>query len=129
MKYNLTVENADTLFDKVEKSEMFASERSVSGLSVKYNGVFTVISNPKINLIKLSDTEIRVDILPGFVFLLISILFTILFWAIAAAAIVMSRLNVPIIIIVFLLPSAMWILQHVFNKEIAKQVNEELLKL
>lgn len=128
MKFNLTVSDVNSLFDKIEKSKMFASKKSVSGLSVRYNGVFTIIGNPKINLIKISDTEIKVDILPSVLLVLISVVSTLFFWAIAVFAIVTSKLNIPVIILVFLLPSLIWTLQYVFNKEIAKQVKEELEK-
>ena len=39
MKFNLTVRDVDLLFDRVEKSKMFTSKKSVSGLSVRYNDV------------------------------------------------------------------------------------------
>ncbi|MDE6156415.1 MAG: hypothetical protein K2F67_08265, partial [Eubacterium sp.] len=93
-----------------------------------YNDVFTIIGNPKINLIKISDTEIKADILPSILLVLICVVSTLFFLAIAVYAIVTSKLNIPVIIFVFLLPSLIWILQHVFNKEIAKQVREELEK-
>lgn len=128
MKFNVTVCDADSLLEKVEKSKMFTSKKSVSGLSVRYNGVFTIIGNPKINLIKISDTEIKADILPSILLVLICVVSTLFFWAIAVYAIVTSKLNIPVIIFVFLLPSLIWILQYVFNKEIAKQVREELEK-
>lgn len=128
MKFNLTVSDTDTLFDRVEKSKMFASKKSVSGLTVRYNGVFTIIGNPKINLIKISDTEMKADIMPSLLILLIAAVSTLFFWAIAVYAIVTSKLNIPVILFVFLLPSLIWILQYVFNKEIAKQVKEELEK-
>lgn len=128
MKYNLKVSDTDTLFEKVENSKMFTSKKSVSGLSVRYNGVFTIIGNPKINLIKISDTEIKVDILPGLMLTVIAIAFTILFWVLAVLAIVTKKLSAAAIILIFLLPSIIWILQYVFNKEIGKQVIEELEK-
>lgn len=128
MKFNLTVRDADALFCRVEKSRMFASEKSVSGLTVRYNGVFTIIGNPRINLIKISDNEIKADIVPSFLILLIAAVSTLFFWAIAVYSIVTSKLNIPVIILVFLLPSLIWSLQYVFNKEIAKQVKEELEK-
>lgn len=128
MKFIVTVRDADTLLEKVEKSKMFTSKKSVSGLSVRYNGVFTIIGNPKINLIKISDTEIKADILPSILLMLICVVCTLFFWSIAVYAIVTSKLNIPVIIFVFLLPSLIWILQYVFHKEIAKQVKEELEK-
>ena len=128
MKYTLEVKDTDKLFEKIEKSKMFTSKKSVSGLSVKYNGVFTIIANPKINLIKISDTEIAVDVLPGIMLNLISAAFTVFFWALGIVGIVTSRLNTPLIILAFLLPSILWILQLVFNKEVTDQVLEELEK-
>ena len=58
MKYILDVANADEFFKKVKKNRMFSGEKSVSGLSLKYNGVFTLVANPKINLVKKNDTQI-----------------------------------------------------------------------
>lgn len=128
MKFNLRVNDVDSLFEKVEKSKMFTSKKSVSGLTVRYNSVFTIIGNPKINLIKVADNEIKVDILPSILLMLIAAASTLFFWSVAVFAIVTSKLNIPVIIFVFLLPSLIWILQYVFNKEIAKQIREELEK-
>lgn len=129
MKYTLSVADTDRFFEKVEQSEMFTSKESISGLSVKYNGVFTVISNPKINLIKISNTEIKVDVIPNLIFTMISAVFTLFFWSLAATAIVMSKLNIAVIAAVFLLPSVIWLLHFVFNREIGRQVKVQLQKI
>lgn len=122
MKYILDVANADELFEKAEKNKMFSGEKSVSGLSLKYNGVFTLVANPKINLVKKSDTQIEIHILPGWLMPVIAAAFTLFFWALGITAIVTDKLNIPVIILVFLLPSLLWILQAVFNKVINKQI-------
>ncbi len=122
MKYILDVANADELFEKAKKNRMFSGEKSVSGLSLKYNGVFTLVANPKINLVKKSDTQIEIHILPGWLMPVIAAAFTLFFWALGITAIVTDKLNIPVIILVFLLPSLLWILQAVFNKVINKQI-------
>lgn len=122
MKYILDVANADEFFKKVEKNKMFFGEKSVSGLSLKYNGVFTLVANPKINLVKKNDTQIEIHILSGWLMPVIAAAFTLFFWALGITAIVTAKLNIPVIILVFLLPSLLWILQAVFNKVINKQM-------
>lgn len=122
MKYILDVANADEFFKKVEKNKMFSGEKSVSGLSLKYNGVFTLVANPKINLVKKNDTQIEIHILSGWLMPVIAAAFTLFFWALGITAIVTAKLNIPVIILVFLLPSLLWILQAVFNKVINKQM-------
>lgn len=122
MKYILDVANADEFFKKAEKSKMFSGEKSVSGLSLKYNGVFTLVANPKINLVKKSDTQIEIHILSGWLMPVIAAAFTLFFWGLGITAIVTDKLNIPVIILVFLLPSLLWILQAVFNKVINKQI-------
>lgn len=122
MKYILDVANADEFFKKVKKNKMFFGEKSVSGLSLKYNGVFTLVANPKINLVKKNDTQIEIHILSGWLMPVIAAAFTLFFWALGITAIVTAKLNIPVIILVFLLPSLLWILQAVFNKVINKQM-------
>lgn len=122
MKYILDVANADEFFKKVEKNKMFSGEKSVSGLSLKYNGVFTLVANPKINLVKKNDMQIEIHILSGWLMPVIAAAFTLFFWALGITAIVTAKLNIPVIILVFLLPSLLWILQAVFNKVINKQM-------
>lgn len=122
MKYTLNVSDADGFFEKVKRDKMFAWEKSTSGLNLRYNGVFTVISNPKITLIKNSDTEIEINIRSGLLVPIIATAFTIFFWAMGIIAAVTQKLSVPVIVIVFLLPTILWILHFVFNKVINKQI-------
>lgn len=128
MKHTLTVNNTESYFERLENSKMFSCKKSMSGLSVRYNGIFTLIGNPKINLIKLSDTEIEIRILPGLLLPIVSAVFTIFFWALGTALLINSSLNTALIILIFLLPSIMWILQAFFNKTINKQILNELKK-
>lgn len=122
MKYILDVANTDEFFKKVKKNRMFSGEKSVYGLSLKYNGVFTLVANPKINLVKKNDMQIEIHILSGWLMPVIAAAFTLFFWALGITAIVTAKLNIPVIILVFLLPSLLWILQAVFNKVINKQI-------
>lgn len=128
MKYILTVNDSKQYFEKLEKSRMFICKKSLSGLSLRYNGIFTLIGNPKINLSKLSDTEIEIHIIPGFFLPIVSAAFTIFFWILGAFLIINSSLNTALIILIFLLPSVMWILQIIFNRATNKQILMELKK-
>lgn len=126
MKYILNVSDADGFFEKVKRDKMFSWEKSTSGLNLKYNGVFTVISNPKITLIKNSDTEIEINIRSGLLVPIIATAFTLFFWAMGIIAAVTQKLSVPVIVIVFLLPMILWMLHFLFNKVIGKQIIEHL---
>ncbi|MCH5321089.1 MAG: hypothetical protein J1E36_04960 [Eubacterium sp.] len=128
MKYTLTVSDAESYFERLENSKMFTCEKSMSGLSLRYNGIFTLIGNPKINIIKLSETEIEIKILPSFFLPILSAVFTIFFWALGVALLINSGLHISLIILIFLLPSIIWILQIFFNKAINKQIINELKK-
>ena len=101
MKYILNISDADGFFEKVKRDKMFAWKKSTSGLNLKYNGVFTVISNPKITLIKNSDTEIEINIRSGLLVPIIAAAFTLFFWAMGIIAAVTQKLSVPVIVIVF----------------------------
>lgn len=122
MKYIIDVPDADEYLKKAAKHKMLTCEKSISGLSAKYNAVFTVMANPKINLIRKSDTQIEINIISGWQIPTIASVFTLFFWALGIAGAVTEKLNTPVIILVFLLPSLMWILHSVFNKVINKQI-------
>lgn len=128
MKKIIETENADKLFEKLSDDPLFSTEKSTSGLNVRYNAVFTVIGNPKINLIKLSDTSVRVDILPNVLMLLLAAAITIFFWVIATLGIFKEGFPLGGIITAFVAPVFMWILEYIFISKISKMIIEEIEK-
>lgn len=128
MRKTIKTKDTEKLFETLESDNLFSCQRSVSGLNVKYNAVFTAIGNPKINLIKQSDTEIVIDILPNFLMISIAAIITLFFWAIGILAIVKGKQNYAGIMIAFLSPSVMWIVEYVYIKQMSKIVIEEIEK-
>lgn len=128
MKCRLTVADADKYFEKIQQNKMFSAEKSFSGYSLRYNGVFSLISNNKINLSKISKTEIEIDILPSAALILISVLFTAFFWVIGIIGIATAKLSIPLIIAVFLLPLPILVMQTLFHKSICRQIIDALKK-
>lgn len=128
MRKTIKTKDTEKLFEALESDSLFSCQRTVSGLNVKYNAVFTAIGNPKINLIKQSDTEIVVDILPNFLMISIAAIITLFFWAIGILAIVKGKQNYAGIMIAFLSPSVMWIVEYVYIKQMSKIVIEEIEK-
>lgn len=128
MKKIIETDNADKLFEKLSDDPLFSTEKSISGLNVRYNAVFTVIGNPKINLIRLSDTSVRIDILPNVLMLLLAVAITIFFWVIAVLGIFKEGFPLGGIIIAFIAPVFMWLLEYVFISKISKMIIEEIDK-
>lgn len=128
MKKIMETDNADKLFEKLSDDPLFSTEKSTSGLNVRYNAIFTVIGNPKINLIKLSDTSVRVDILPNVLMLLLAAAITIFFWVIAVLGIFKEGFPTGAIITAVIAPVFMWILEYIFISKISKMIIEEIDK-
>lgn len=129
MKKIIETDNADKLFEKLSDDPLFSTEKSTSGLNVRYSAVFTVIGNPKINLIKLSDTSVRVDILPNVLMLLLAAAITIFFWVIAVLGIFKEGFPLGGIITAFVAPVFMWVLEWFFLSKMSKIIVEEIEKL
>lgn len=129
MKYTSDVENAEKFFEKINKSRMFTCKKSISGLSARYNGVFTLFANPKINLIKISDKQIEINILPCISLITVSVLFTLFFWIIGTVGIILNKFSIPIVMAIFLLPSIIWIFQTALSRHINKLIINEIEKL
>lgn len=129
MKKIIETDNADKLFEKLSDDPLFSTEKSISGLNVRYNAVFTVIGNPKINLIKLSDTSVRIDILPNVLMLLLAAAITIFFWVIATLGIFKEGFPLGGIITAFVAPVFMWVLEWFFLSKMSKIIVEEIEKL
>lgn len=129
MRKTIKTKDTEKLFEALESDSLFSCQRTVSGLNVKYNAVFTAIGNPKINLIKQSDTEIVIDILPNFLMILVAAIITLFFWAIGILAIVKGKQNYAGIMIAFLSPSVMWIVEYVYIKQMSKIIIDEIEKM
>ncbi len=128
MKKVIETADTETLFEKLTDDPLFSTEKSTSGLNLRYNAVFTVIGNPKINLIKLSDTEVRVDILPNVLMLLLAAAITLFFWVIAILGILKDGFPIGGIITAFIAPVFMWVLEYVFTSKISEMIIEEIEK-
>lgn len=128
MKKIIETKSTDKLFEKIEGDPLFSCEKSVSGLSVRYNAVFTVIGNPKINLIRLSDTAVKIDILPNVLMLLLAVFITAFFWAIAFLGIFKGNFPLGGIITAFAAPSVLWVLEYIFISKISNLIVEEIVK-
>lgn len=129
MKKIIETDNADKLFEKLSDDPLFSTEKSASGLNVRYNAIFTVIGNPKINLIKLSDTSVRIDILPNVLMLLLAAAITIFFWVIATLGIFKEGFPTGAIITAVIAPVFMWVLEWFFLSKMSKIIVEEIEKL
>lgn len=129
MKKIIETDNADKLFEKLTDDPLFSTEKSTSGLNVRYNAVFTVIGNPKINLIKLDDTSVKVDILPNVLMILLAAGITLFFWVLAVLGILKDGFPLGGIITAFVAPVFMWILEYIFTSKISKMIIEEIEKL
>ena len=128
MKKIIETDNADKLFEKLTDDPLFSTEKSTSGLNVRYNAVFTVIGNPKINLIKLDDTSVKVDILPNVLMILLAAGITLFFWGLAVLGILKDGFPLGGIITAFVAPVFMWILEYIFILKISKMIIEEIVK-
>lgn len=129
MRKTIKTKDTEKLFEALESDSLFSCQRTVSGLNVKYNAVFTAIGNPKINLIKQSDTEIVINILPNFLMISIAVIITLFFWAIGILAIMKGKQNYAGIMIAFLSPSVMWIVEYVYIKQMSKIIIDEIEKM
>ena len=128
MKKIIETDDADKLFEKLTDDPLFSTEKSTSGLNVRYNAVFTVIGNPKINLIKLDDTSVKVDILPNVLMILLAAGITLFFWVLAVLGILKDGFPLGGIITAFVAPVFMWILEYIFILKISKMIIEEIVK-
>ena len=128
MKKIIETDNADKLFEKLTDDPLFSTEKSTSGLNVRYNAVFTVIGNPTINLIKLDDTSVKVDILPNVLMILLAAGITLFFWVLAVLGILKDGFPLGGIITAFVAPVFMWILEYIFILKISKMIIEEIVK-
>lgn len=128
MKKIIETDNADKLFEKLSDDPLFSCEKSISGLNVRYNAVFTVIGNPKINLIRLNDTSVMVDILPNVLMILLAAGITLFFWALAVLGILKNGFPFGGIITAVVAPVFMWVLEWVFLTKMSTMIIEEIKK-
>lgn len=117
--------DVDEFLDKVKKSKAFTSKEDINGLSLRYNEIFTTLGNPKIKLIKLSNTELKVKLLPNAPMIALAIFVAVFFWGIMLFAI-LNHKNIVATIISGFAPSVMWFIELGFLKGMKKIILGEL---
>ncbi len=128
MKKTINTNNATELFEKIKNDEMFRVKEDEFGLTARYNGVFGLLESPRIRILKLDEENVQIIISPSILLNITTTFFTVFFWAIAIIAIILNKLNMPLIIGVFLLPSIMWVLGIISSRKINKMILDEFEK-
>lgn len=128
MRKTINTNNATELFEKIKSDEMFRVKEDEFGLTVRYNGVFGLLESPRIRATLLDEKSAQIIISPNILLIITSTFFTLFFWAIALLGIILNKLNIPIIIGVFLLPSIMWVLGIISSRKINKMILDEFEK-
>lgn len=128
MRKTINTNNATELFEKIKSDEMFSVKEDEFGLTARYNGVFGLLESPRIRITKLNEKSAQIIISPSILLIITSTFFTLFFWAIALLGIILNKLNTPIIIGVFLLPSIMWVLGIISSRKINKMILDEFEK-
>ena len=128
MKKTINTNNATELFEKIKNDEMFRVKEDEFGLTARYNGVFGLLESPRIRITKLDEKSAQIIISPSILLIITSTFFTLFFWTIAILGIILNKLNTPIIIGVFLLPSIMWVLGIISSRKINKMILDEFEK-
>lgn len=128
MKKTINTKNATELFEKIKSDEMFRVKEDEFGLTARYNGVFGLLESPRIRVTKLDEKSAQIIISPSILLIITSTFFTLFFWTIAILGIILNKLNTPIIIGVFLLPSIMWVLGIISSRKINKMILDEFEK-
>lgn len=128
MKKTINTNNADELFEKIKSDEMFKVKEDEFGLTARYNGVFGLLESPRVRILKLDEKSVQIIISPSILLNITATFFTVFFWAIAIIAIILNKLNMPLIIGVFLLPSIMWVLGIISSRKINKMILDEFEK-
>ena len=128
MRKTINTNNATELFEKIKNDEMFRVKEDEFGLTARYNGVFGLLESPRIRVTKLNEKSAQIIISPSILLIITSTFFTLFFWAIALLGIILNKLNTPIIIGVFLLPSIMWVLGIISSRKINKMILDEFEK-
>lgn len=128
MRKTINTNNATELFEKIKNDEMFSVKEDEFGLTARYNGVFGLLESPRIRIIKLDEKSAQIIISPSILLIITSTFFTLFFWTIALLGIILNKLNTPIIIGVFLLPSIMWVLGIISSRKINKMILDEFEK-
>lgn len=128
MKKTINTNNATELFEKIKSDEMFSVKEDEFGLTARYNGVFGLLESPRIRVTLLNEKSAQIIISPSILLIITSTFFTLFFWTIAILGIILNKLNIPIIIGVFLLPSIMWVLGIISSRKINKMILDEFEK-
>lgn len=128
MKKTINTNNATELFEKIKSDEMFSVKEDEFGLTARYNGVFGLLESPRIRVTLLNEKSAQIIISPSILLIITSTFFTLFFWTIAILGIILNKLNTPIIIGIFLLPSIMWVLGIISSRKINKMILDEFEK-
>ena len=128
MRKTINTNNATELFEKIKNDEMFRVKEDEFGLTARYNGVFGLLESPRIRVTLLNEKSAQIIISPSILLIITSTFFTLFFWAIAILGIILNKLNTPIIIGVFLLPSIIWVLGIISSRKINKMILDEFEK-
>ena len=128
MRKTINTNNATELFEKIKNDEMFSVKEDEFGLTARYNGVFGLLESPRIRVTLLNEKSAQIIISPSILLIITSTFFTLFFWTIALLGIILNKLNTPIIIGVFLLPSIMWVLGIISSRKINKMILDEFEK-
>lgn len=128
MRKTINTNNATELFEKIKSDEMFRVKEDEFGLTARYNGVFGLLESPRIRATKLNEKSAQIIISPSILLIITSTFFTLFFWAISLLGIILNKLNTPLIIGVFLLPSIMWVLGIISSRKINKMILDEFEK-
>ena len=128
MKKTINTNNATELFEKIKSDEMFSVKEDEFGLTARYNGVFGLLESPRIRATLLDEKSAQIIISPSILLIITSTFFTLFFWTIALLGIILNKLNTPLIIGVFLLPSIMWVLGIISSRKINKMILDEFEK-
>lgn len=126
MKKTITVKSTQSFFDNLISDELFTCREMSYGLKVKYNDVFTPVGNPSINIYKLSEAEVQINITANPMLIMLSLGITVFFWAIAFVALYMGSDKTAGITVALLAPSVMWIYDIFFMKQISKIIMPEI---
>lgn len=126
MKKIIRVNSTDRLFKNICENDLFTCEEITGGLRVRYNGMVAMLAGPIIRLTKLNENEIRITFSPNGAILIVTLLITAFFWAIAYFASEKENPNMAGTVIALLAPSVMWLLDIFVMNRISKLISEEI---
>lgn len=126
MRKKLSVKSTQRLFDNLKSDALFTCDEKYYGLKVKYNDIFTSFVSPKINIYRLSENEVEIKISSNPLMLILSLIITIAFWAIAFYASYINTDKIAVVIIALIAPLFIWIYDIFFMNRISKIILPEI---